>query len=249
MTRTLKSWRAIAALLCLLPGLAFAQPSTNYVQRLAALETAVATLTQTALNQQAALTAQQTTIAKQAGTIGMLQDALDKEIADRKAYADNAAANALTSAKTYSDNRLAPVSDKIQHFSRSGNNVFITGANVYVRNGLGATVNNGFNGLGNLILGYNEGRGQGTANPDIRTGSHNLIVGVGANYSRNASIITGINNSSTNHYASVYGGTGNSANATFSVVVGGYNNVTSGGWASILGGRDRTAANQLDHLP
>ncbi len=209
----------------------------------------MATLTQTALNQQAALAAQQTTIASQAGTIGLLQDALNHEIADRKSYADSVSAAALASANTYSDGKLSPVSDKVQHFSRSGNNVYITGANVFVRNGLGATVNNGSNGLGNLILGYNELRGQGAANPDIRTGSHNLIVGVGANYGRNASIITGVNNSSANNYASVYGGTGNYANATYSAIVGGYNNVTGGGWATILGGRDRTAANQLDHLP
>jgi hypothetical protein len=241
--------RALAALLCLLPALALAQPSANYVARLAALETAVATLTQAALDQKAALAAQQTTIASQAGTIALLQDALTHEIADRKSYADGAAAATLVNAKAYSDGRLAPVSDKLLHFSRSGNNVLITGANVYVRNGMGSTVNNGFNGLGNLIVGYNEGRNQGSANPDVRTGSHNLIVGVGANYARNASIITGINNSSANNFASVYGGTGNYANATYSVVVGGYNNQTNGGWSTILGGRDRTAANQLDHLP
>lgn len=127
--------------------------------------------------------------------------------------------------------------------------MLITGANVFIRNGLGATVNNGANGLCNLIVGYNEGRGQGTANPDVRTGSHNLIVGVGANFSRNGAIITGINNTSTGHFASVYGGTGNLANGTYSVVVGGYNNQTTGGWATILGGRDRVAASQLDHLP
>ena len=254
LRRTLAALAAMCLFAWSLPGLA--QPSTNYVKRLTDLETAVAQLSQTVtdlrtsntllVSQVQALSAQANA---QGATLTALQAAMVKAAADDKAYADTAATNALNSAKTYSDNRLAPLSDKLQHFSRSGNNVLITGANVYIRNGLGATVNNGFNGLGNLIVGYNEGRNQGAANPDVRTGSHNLIVGVGANYARNASIITGINNSSGNNFASVYGGTGNSANATFSSVVGGFNNVTTGGWATILGGRDRSAANQLDHLP
>lgn len=236
------------------PGLA--QPAANVVKRLTDLEDAVAQLT-LAVNDlrarnttlAAQLQAMGTQLNTQTSTVATLQGTLTKGLADGKAYADTTTANTLRDARAYTDNALAPVADKIQHFSRSGNNVLITGANVYIRNGMGSTVNNGFNGLGNLILGYNEGRNQGSANPDVRTGSHNLIVGVGANYARNASIITGINNSSGNNFASVYGGTGNYANAVYSSVVGGYNNTASGGWATILGGRDRTAANQLDHLP
>lgn len=242
MTLLLTTRRLSALCLLSLPALAAAQPSTAYVKRLADMEAQVASLTTTA----AALASALADLRSQNTA---LQAALTKEAADRSAYADSAAATALSSAKTYSDNKLSPVADKLLHVTRSGNNLFINGANVFIRNGLGATVNNGFNGLGNLIVGYNEVRGQGTANPDVRTGSHNLIVGVGANYARNASIITGINNSSGNNFASVYGGTGNYANAVYSSVVGGYNNTTSGGWATILGGRDRTAANQLDHLP
>lgn len=36
------------------------------------------------------------------------------------------------------------------------------------------------NGLGNLIVGYNESRG----GSDIRTGSHNVVMGQGNNFSR-----------------------------------------------------------------
>lgn len=254
----LRAW-SLAGSLLVLPLLAVAQPSTNFAKRLSDVESLVATLGQavvdlrtqntalaTRLNALDANTAVQ--LAARDATIAALQARLTREIADRATYADAAAAGALASAKSYSDTRLAPVSDKLQHVSRSGNNLYITGANLYVRNGLGATVNNGFNGLGNLILGYNESRGQ-TNNPDVRTGSHNLIVGSGANYSRNASIITGINNTSDGHLASVYGGTGNLAKGTYSVVVGGYNNQANGGWSTILGGRDRVANGQLDHLP
>lgn len=246
-----------AALICssLLATTVQAQPALSSAQRLANLEATVAQMSQS-LNELRATNASLATqvqamnsqLNTQNGTIAALQDALAKASADGRAYADIAAANALASARIYSDNRLSPVSDKLVHFSRSGNNVFISGANLHVRNGLGTTVNGGFNGLGNLIVGYNESRGS-PDNPDVRTGSHNLIVGVGANYARNASIITGVNNASANHYASVYGGTGNFANATYSVVVGGYNNQSNGGWSTILGGRDRMANSQLDHLP
>lgn len=246
--RFIKLWGLCALVLHLASPAVSAQTSSSASARMVAVETAISTLTQNLLTLQNANAALTQDLQTKSALITSLQSALDKEVADRKAYADTVANNALNGAKSYSDNQLAPVADKLHHFSRSGNNVFITGANVYVRNGMGATVNNGYNGLGNLILGYNEGRGQ-PASPDVRTGSHNLIVGVGANYARNSSIVMGINNSSGNNFASVFGGTGNSANATYSVVVGGYNNVTSGGWAVILGGRDNTASAQLQHIP
>ena len=47
-----------------------------------------------------------------------------------------------------------------------------TGVNVHVRDGSGGT-DGAVNGLGNLIVGYNEDSG------DTRSGSHNLVVGQG----------------------------------------------------------------------
>lgn len=260
----LPTFRRLLAAWCLLalPVLAAAQPSTAFVKRLSDLEALAANLAAAVndlRNQNAALVSQVNTLTAQSqamgtqlntqsATITALQAALNQKIAETRGYADNAANLARTNANAYSDSRLAPVSDKLIHITRNGNNLLINGANVFIRNGLGSTYSTG-NGLGNLILGYNESRNQGTANPDVRTGSHNLIVGSGANYTLNGSYITGINNTSNGHHASVYGGTGNVATGTYSVVVGGFNNKTNGGWSAILGGRDRTAALQLDHLP
>ena len=65
--------------------------------------------------------------------------------------------------------------------------VVITGANLRIVNGLGATdctdaqdnpIPDCPNGLGNLIVGYNEPRGF----EDVRTGSHNVVVGQGAQF-------------------------------------------------------------------
>ena len=68
--------------------------------------------------------------------------------------------------------------------SRSGNDIFIDGANLHIRDGSGST-DGPVNGLGNLIVGYNERRGEG----DDRTGSHNLIVGSQHNYSAYSSLV------------------------------------------------------------
>lgn len=189
------------------------------------------TAAQATINQQgAALATAQNTINQQAAAITALQASLNAGIGD---------------AKTYCDNKLAPVADKLVHFSRSGNEVYITGANLNIRNGKGATYAAGVNGLGNLIVGYNELRGSG----NVRTGSHNLIVGLQNNFSSAGAIVAGSNNNSTNFMASVYGGTGNTSGGYYSAVVGGYNNSATGNWSTILGGNAVTAPNQLDHQP
>jgi len=246
--RHMKWWGLCALVLQLAWPAAWAQPTTSSSARLAALEATVATLSQSLLTLQAANAALAQQVQADSTRIARLQAGLTQEIADRKTYADSAAANALVNAKSYSDGKLQPVTDKLVHFSRSGNDVYISGANLHVRSGLGATYAFGVNGLGNLIVGYNELRGQPT-NPDVRTGSHNIVAGQGINYSATGAVLTGINNSSTSYFASVLGGTGNTASGTYSVVVGGFNNVAAAGWSSILGGRDTTMAAQLGHFP
>src|SRR5215471_10522055 len=73
--------------------------------------------------------------------------------------------------------RLAALEYKLQYVSGGPNEVVITGANLRIVNGLGRTET--INGLGNLIVGYNESReGNPSYNPIIRpciatrTGSH-----------------------------------------------------------------------------
>src|SRR5262249_14479311 len=75
--------------------------------------------------------------------------------------------------------RLAALEYKLQYVSGGPNEVVISGANLRIVNGLGSTETT--NGLGNLIVGYNEPRG---FEPDNRTGSHNVVVGMQNNFSR-----------------------------------------------------------------
>src|SRR5262245_17731351 len=88
--------------------------------------------------------------------------------------------------------RLAALEYKLQYISGGANEVVITGANLRIVNGLGDTETT--NGLGNLIVGYNESRQEIPSfclrppdDPfcrDRRTGSHNVVVGEGLNFSR-----------------------------------------------------------------
>ena len=62
--------------------------------------------------------------------------------------------------------------------------IVFTGANVYVQNGAGSS-GGAVNGLGNLILGYDEDNG------DTKTGSHVLVVGGYHTYTGAGGIVAG----------------------------------------------------------
>lgn len=238
-----------------LPSMVVAQPVLSSAQRLANLEAAVTSLTAAVTTLQGENAVQAAQLQSQASTIGALQTALSQEIANRKTYADSVAATTLASAKTYSDGllvsaksyadgKVAPLADKLTHFSRNGNEVYITGANLNIRNGTGFAYQQ-LNGLGNLVVGYNELRPSG----NTRTGSHNLILGFQQNFSAAGAILSGAVNNSTNHYASVIGGTGNTSGGIYSVVVGGYDNQATGNWSTVLGGQGVRATAILAHVP
>jgi hypothetical protein len=128
-----------------------------------------------------------------------------------------------------------------------------SGCNLYLNNGLGATngePGNPFdtnapvvNGLGNLIIGYNESRAlYAVGEPDVRTGSHNLIVGDGNNYASYGGIVGGRFNATQAPYASVSGGRSNTASGVDSSVSGGLANTASYIVSTISGGDGNTAS-------
>lgn len=146
----------------------------------------------------------------------------------------------LVAQTTLLNDRLAIVEAKTASMSVSGDDVMFQGVNVHIQNGLGATDGNSgsgplVNALGNLIIGYNENSGS-----DVRTGSHNLVVGANHNYSSFGGIVVGFNNTISGSYSAVSGGTGNSAAGTNSAVSGGVNNTVSGTHGAISGGNANT---------
>ncbi len=140
-------------------------------------------------------------------------------------------------------------------YGLTGPHLIIEGANVHVRSGSGNTLDScwpgdpgypnceSLTGLGNLIVGYNERilhLGSGPPR-DVRTGSHNLVVGESHTYTSFAGFVAGGSNKVTGSHASVSGGTDSEASGDFSSVSGGHRNEASGHLASVSGGQDREA--------
>ena len=141
---------------------------------------------------------------------------------------------------------------------RDGDTVTFSGVNLQVVNGLGAT--DEVNGLGNLIVGYNEvplsrevpntcsfGEFQNpTACRDNgerwqrvhRSGSHNLIVGPKHNYSQYAGIVSGKLNTLSSPFSSITAGARNRVSGDGGHVSGGTANHAFGFRAAIVGGEN-----------
>lgn len=130
----------------------------------------------------------------------------------------------------------------------SGNTVHalrITG-NVQIVNGSGATYGT-WNGLGNLVIGYNE-RDPGFGPYTDRHGSHNLVLGYGNSYATGSGIIAGIDNYSRWAGASILSGARNEAWS--GIIVGGEQNRVeqAGVFAVVGGGKLRSALGQDDFV-
>ena len=164
---------------------------------------------------------------------------------------------------------MRTISSLARPIPRKGNDVTIKGANLQLVNGLGHTdctdeqeepIPDCPNGLGNLIVGYNESRVPNFGE-DIRTGSHNVVVGQRHNFSRFGGLVVGDVNTISGDFASVSGGdtntasgarsavsggAANTASGVASVVSGGNGNTASGESSVVSGGQNRTAAGEFD---
>lgn len=123
----------------------------------------------------------------------------------------------------------------------------ISGANLQIVNAAGATET--ANGLGNLIVGYDEF-------PGSQTGSHNVILGTrqtftswggiaggGSNtLSGPGAVVFGSSNTASGIRSAVNGGSGNEASGSVSAVTGAQNSDASAQNASISGGANNLAS-------
>lgn len=127
----------------------------------------------------------------------------------------------------------------------------LSGANLQVVNGLDETET--VNGVGNLIVGYNEPYGS----QDDRTGSHCVVVGRALSYSSYGGEVLGYRNKIEAEYASALGGWRNEAVGPYALIAGGnfsyvpgeaasvfggHNNFAGGPWATVAGGHINTAS-------
>jgi hypothetical protein len=109
------------------------------------------------------------------------------------------------------ERKLAPLT-----FDAATSEVVITGANLRLLNGLGSTETT--NGLGNLIVGYNEPRDSGEPQ---QTGSHNVVVGKQHQFSSFGGLVVGLQNEIHGAFASVSGGVRNTAAGEHTSISGG----------------------------
>ena len=172
-----------------------------------------------------------------AGSVGPVVDADKIDGLEASAFYTQAEVDALlvsyNSRITALEDLLASVSTE-----NSGQDVVFTGVNLHIRSGSGVT-GGAINGLGNLIIGYNEDLFAPTA---TRTGSHNLVVGSEHSYSSYGGFLAGYQNTVSERYASVIGGRENTASGINAAISGGMGNTASGSYASICGGENNTAS-------
>ncbi len=116
--------------------------------------------------------------------------------------------------------------------------VKVSGANLQVVSGAGTTTSTP-NGLGNVIVGYNENSG-----PGVQSGSHNLVLGIEQSYPSYGGLIAGSHNTIGAPFASVPGGTFNVASGDYAVVGGGIFNQALGNFAAVSGGALNTASGE-----
>lgn len=163
------------------------------------------------------------------GQVVDLQDQLDAAEADRVALEE-----AVTALLAGQEVQAAWIDALAVYVSvdPDTNRVVFTGANVLVQSGAGSTSSQ--NGLGNLIVGYNEPDG------GERSGSHNLVIGPYHDYSSWGALVAGENNHVTAPGTAVLGGVDNAATAPGAVVVGGAGNVAAGESSVVTGGINMT---------
>ena len=123
-----------------------------------------------------------------------------------------------------------------------GPNLIFEGVNVHIRNKRSSTTL--VDGLGNLIIGYNEiGDEAGLFYPPpVRNGSHNLIVGAGHSYSSAGGFVAGYRNTIGGSFSTVAGGFMNAAKGEHSSVSGGLLNVAGGEFSAVCGGMQNDTA-------
>lgn len=151
---------------------------------------------------------------------------------------------------------LAPLS-----MVHGGQTLRFSGVNVQIVSGGGSTYGTP-NGFGNLIVGYDESRGEcdlqssptcdypvergcGSEDEsdchDDRFGSHNIVVGAGNDYEGVGALVTGKFNAADGQDSVVLGGARNAAIGRGAVIIGGEKSTAVGSFSLVAGGRKNYA--------
>jgi len=167
------------------------------------------------------------------------------------------AAPALTTEQAEILSYMSLVTLPVDDTGNQATAIRISGVNVQIVNGMGSTWGNQqaeiwdfgthrTNGLGNLIIGYQETRSDDgigdTEDDNYRIGSHNLVVGSRNNYSTWGAQVVGCRNTVGGWLSSASGGFNNISYGQASFVGGGESNYATGRNTMIGGGQGNTAS-------
>lgn len=119
----------------------------------------------------------------------------------------------------------------------------ITGVDVQIVNGVGTSLS--ANGVGNLVMGYNELRNDGS---DDHNGSHNIIAGTRNNYSKSCGVNIGFENELHGEMASLISTENSNVSDWCSNITGGYLNTVMGKWSAITSGAYCTNWGDNSHI-
>ncbi|MBT8338920.1 MAG: hypothetical protein HKP58_18670 [Desulfatitalea sp.] len=133
---------------------------------------------------------------------------------------------------------VVQLSQLLKGVSRLNNDILFNGVNLHIVNGTGST-EGGTNGLGNLVVGYNELKSG--SSQKSHSGSHNVVIGKNLTYTSYGGLVVGEANTIKAPYAVVSGGFNNRASGKYSCVGGGQLNEASGDYATVSGGLTRKA--------
>jgi len=154
-------------------------------------------------------------------------------------YSQEPGANSRKSAIVEIANTLNTLETKLKFVTTDAKTMYVTGANLEIRNGNSSLVN----GLGNLIVGYNPTRVSG----NIRTGSHNLVFGNYANYSSTYGIVGGEFNDLLAPRSVIMSGQYNAVTGTdiFQAILTGIRNKVSSNSGAIVTGNDNSVTSSV----
>jgi uncharacterized coiled-coil protein SlyX len=216
-------------------------------------EATISTLQDRVNTQDATISTLQDTVTSETSTISTLQSDLDEVLSSD--------VMALNPYLTVSESGVGETPGPL---------VQLAGVNLQIVNGTGST--NSINGLGNLIIGYNEANtiagedyqhcsdGQYSSAEDCgsgvgwshshKSGSHYLVTGSQNNYSQYGGIVAGFRNFSTRAYSTVTGGDRNAAKGSNSSISGGSFNQTHdlASEGSVSGGSDNEAVGEFSSV-
>jgi len=137
------------------------------------------------------------------------------------------------------EGQVKGLSNTLAGVTRQGNTLRFTGMNLQILSGSGAT-NGPVNGLGNLIIGYDE-------HPGTQSGSHNLVLGDRQTFTSYGGVIAGRGNTVSGPFGDAFGAD-NTASGESSSVTGGEQNAAQGNQSSVLGGELNLASDAFSSV-